>query len=106
MLIGFVVMFAMVKLALRINTRLRPNASLNQSPGRIKTMIDQLQHSLTKRVITISIVGLAMAIPLTIVEDVVSERGRYYSQVIAEIANLWGHQQVINGPLLVILFIE
>ena len=47
-----------------------------------------------------------MAIPLTIVEDVVSERGRYYSQVIAEIANLWGHQQVINGPLLVILFIE
>jgi inner membrane protein len=47
-----------------------------------------------------------MAIPLTIVEDVVSERGRYYSQVIAEIANLWGHQQVINGPLLVIPFIE
>ncbi len=105
-LIGFVVVFVRVKFALRLHTRERLD-SVPESPRRRSTvMIQQLQHSLTKRMMAIAILVLAMSIPLTIVEGVVEERGRYYDTVIGEIAILWGHQKVIQGPLLVIPFIE
>ena len=106
MLIGFVVVFIMVKLALRINAKLRPDSTPSPPQWRTQIVIQQLQHSFTKRIVAIFILGLIMAIPLTIVEGVVGERSRYYDQVIREIANLWGHQQVIQGPILVLPFVE
>ncbi len=105
-LIGFVVVFIMVKLAIRINSKLGSLSASSSPQRRTQIVIQQLQHSLTKRIVAIAILGLAMAIPLTIVEGVVGERSRYYDQVIREIANLWGHQQVIQGPILMIPFIE
>ena len=106
MFIGFIVVFIMVKLVLRINAKLRPDSTPSPPQWRTQIVIQQLQHSLTKRIVAIFILGLIMAIPLTIVEGVVGERSRYYDQVIREIANLWGHQQVIQGPILVLPFVE
>lgn len=65
-----------------------------------------LQHSLTKRFAAIALVGLSMSIPLAFVESVVEERDRYYHSVVDDIARLWGRDQVIMGPLLVLPFVE
>lgn len=101
-LIAGVLVVTAGKLVLRL---MRKHGSLLPS-GSIKIMSNELQQSLMKRIIAIAILGLSMAIPLGIVENIVDERGRYYDGVVGEIASLWGREQVIQGPLLLIPFVE
>lgn len=103
--LGLVGYFAM-RFGIRLFDKYYPRRNQFGHKGNATMMIDKLQHSITKRVLAIAVLGLAMSIPLAIVEGVVDDRGRYYRQVTGEIANLWGHQKIVRGPMLVIPFIE
>ncbi|MEM7467779.1 MAG: cell envelope integrity protein CreD [Pseudomonadota bacterium] len=71
-----------------------------------RTLFDKLKSSLGHRLIVIALITLAMGIPLNMVSGVISERHHYYDSVLMEIASLWGAQQTIVGPIIVVPFIE
>lgn len=50
--------------------------------------------------------GLLMLIPLLFVGGLVDDRGDRYQGVLHDIASTWGHEQVIQGPLLVVPYID
>mgnify|MGYP000377081288 CR=1 FL=1 len=54
----------------------------------------------------IFLMGLAMLIPLGFVNNLVDERGMRYGGVLADIAQTWGDDQVLQGPVLVVPFVE
>ncbi|MCB9947404.1 MAG: cell envelope integrity protein CreD [Rhodospirillaceae bacterium] len=45
---------------------------------------------------------IGLLLPLMLVDGLVSERQSRYREVVQEIGNLWGRQQVIAGPILVV----
>ncbi len=55
-----------------------------------------------KRVLFLSLLILAMMIPLGMVEGVVQERAQRKFDVIAEVGEQWGPVQAVSGPVLVI----
>ncbi|MBZ0114356.1 MAG: cell envelope integrity protein CreD [Thermoanaerobaculia bacterium] len=61
---------------------------------------------LTKRAVVVGALGLAMIIPLALVEDVVKERSSRHQEVLQEISGSWGARQELRGPVLVVPFIE
>ena len=63
-------------------------------------------QSVTFRFVLIGIVALSMLIPLLFVENIVDERYYYYNSVVEEIGNLWGRRQHIQGPFLLVPFVE
>jgi inner membrane protein len=65
-----------------------------------------IPDALTRRLIAIAAIAILMLIPLALVEGIVSERNDYFHSVLRDIAQLWGQQQVIKGPVLVIPFVE
>ncbi|MCP4329520.1 MAG: cell envelope integrity protein CreD [Alphaproteobacteria bacterium] len=64
--------------------------------------LDTQQTAQTVRALLIAAIGLLMAVPLALVEDVIDERKGRRDQVRAEIAHIWGNPQTLTGPLLVI----
>ena len=54
----------------------------------------------------IGALALAMAVPLFMVESRVNERGNRYNEVLWDIASVWGRQQTLQGPLLVVPYLE
>ena len=58
------------------------------------------------RLAVIALVALVMLIPLGMVENLVTERHNLYRQVLVDIAGLWGGEQLVQGPVLVVPFIE
>lgn len=58
------------------------------------------------RLAVIALVALVMLIPLGLVENLVAERHKLYRQVLVDIAELWGGEQLVQGPLLVVPFVE
>jgi inner membrane protein len=74
-----------------------------------KTLFNQLlakTDSLVFRFGIIAVLVAIMTIPLGMVSEIVNERSRLYSSVVHEIANTWGHQQNISGPVLIIPYTE
>lgn len=61
---------------------------------------------LTTRLLVIAAIALAMLVPLSLVQGVVDERAQLYNGVLAEIAGVWGDRQLIQGPALVVPFVE
>jgi inner membrane protein len=61
---------------------------------------------LTLRAVVVSALGLAMVLPLALVEGVVEERSARHQQVLQEISGSWGARQELRGPVLVVPFIE
>jgi inner membrane protein len=75
----------------------------------VKTLFNQLlakTDSLVFRFGIIAVLVAIMTIPLGMVSDIVNERSHLYSSVVHEIANTWGHQQNISGPVLIIPYSE
>lgn len=70
-----------------------------RNPGR-------LADSLTVRSIVIGILALLMLIPLAMVGGTVAERHQLYRSVLQDIASLWGSRQVLQGPVLVVPYVE
>ncbi len=63
-------------------------------------------NSLGFRFAIIAILVAIMTIPLQMVSEIVNERSHLYSSVVRDIANTWGHQQNISGPVLIIPYTE
>ena len=69
-------------------------------------MIEQIKNTLSNRIIIISLIALTMSIPLNLIDSVVKERNFYYDSVIHDISTVWGDEQTLIGPVLVIPFSE
>ncbi|MCO4773222.1 MAG: cell envelope integrity protein CreD [Deltaproteobacteria bacterium] len=54
----------------------------------------------------IGFLGLLMLIPLAFVGGLVSDRGARYEGVLYDIAATWGDDQVLQGPLLVVPYVD
>ncbi len=65
-----------------------------------------LADSLTVRAILISVLALLMLIPLAMVGGIVEERHGLYNSVLADIAGIWGNRQVLEGPALIVPYVE
>lgn len=59
-------------------------------------------NRLSLRFLFIALVALGLLVPLLFVDGVADERQRYYREVVANIAQSWGREQSLIGPLLVI----
>ena len=60
--------------------------------------------SLTRRSIIVAVIALVMLIPLAMMQGVVGERSGLYQSVLYDIANTWGGEQHIKGPVLIFYF--
>lgn len=69
-------------------------------------MFKSIKNTLSSRLLVISAIALSISIPLGMIKGVISERNYYYDSVINEISALWGSQQTITGPFIVVPFIE
>ncbi len=68
--------------------------------------LSQFTQSLGFRSLVIAILTLIMLIPLLFVNDTIRERSNRYHGVLSEIANTWGKQQTITGPVLVVPYVK
>ena len=66
----------------------------------------QFTQSLSFRSALIAILTLLMLIPLMLVNDTIRERSNRYNSVLNDMANSWGDQQTLVGPILVVPFVE
>ena len=62
--------------------------------------------SLTLRAFLIGVLALLMLIPLSMVGGTVDERRYLYQSVQEEISKIWGSRQVLQGPALVVPYVE
>ncbi len=74
----------------------------NQSGKNAKSM----SETLTIRALIVGVIALVMLIPLVMMQGVVDERNGLYRNVLHDIANTWGGRQLLQGPMLVVPFIE
>ncbi len=81
-----------------------PKKQKSESSGRVSVKLEG--SPLMVRMLVIGVLALLMLIPLQMVEGIVSERNGLYRGVLNEIASLWGQQQVIQGPALVIPYVD
>ncbi len=65
-----------------------------------------LADSLAARALLIGVLALLMLIPLSMVGGTVEERHQLYNSVLGEIAGIWGNRQVLEGPALVVPYVE
>jgi len=77
-------------------------SSENTSDVKVKNMND----TLTIRAIIVGVIAIVMLIPLVMMQGVVDERNGLYNNVLRDIATTWGGQQLLQGPILVVPFIE
>lgn len=68
--------------------------------------VKNINDTLTIRAIIVGVIAIVMLIPLVMMQGVVDERNGLYSNVLHDIANTWGGQQILQGPVLVVPFIE
>ena len=59
-------------------------------------------HTATAKVLGIAVLALLMTIPLAQVDGLVRERQQLRADALAQIAQGWGGQQVLGGPVLVV----
>lgn len=63
-------------------------------------------NAITLRAIVIGFLTLLMLIPLSMVNDIIQERSHRYHGILNEIAHSWGAPQTLQGPMLVIPYVE
>ncbi len=83
-------------------TNTENSSSNNVTETKVKTMGD----TLTIRAIIVGAIALVMLIPLVMMQGVVDERNGLYRNVLQDISNTWGGQQLLQGPVLVVPYIE
>ncbi len=65
-----------------------------------------INDTLTMRAVIVAVIALVMLIPMVMMQGVVDERNGLYRNVLHDIASTWGGQQLLQGPMLVVPFIE
>jgi inner membrane protein len=83
-------------------THLEDQNSDNAANKKVKNIND----TLTIRAIIVGVIAIVMLIPLVMMQGVVDERNGLYNNVLHDIATTWGGQQLLQGPILVVPFIE
>lgn len=66
----------------------------------------ELSDTLVFRFVLVAVLIALMSIPLSMVSDIVKERNQLYASVVRDIANIWGHEQTLSGPVLVVPYTE
>ena len=102
--IGFLIYLLVQKIKqTSANSLNNENSELkNNSRNKTKSMKDTLML----RAIIVGVIALVMLIPLVMMQGVVDERNGLYRNVLHDIANTWGGQQLLQGPMLVVPFVE
>lgn len=59
-------------------------------------------NSITFKMLVIGVIIVVLMVPLLLVQNVIYEREEYQSKTYSEIASSWGHDQLIEGPVLTI----
>ena len=107
--IGFLIYFLIRKIK-QSSTRTMNNIDNNKDDSNSETIpatkIKSLGDTLTIRAIIVGVIALVMLIPLAMMQGVVHERNGLYSNVLHDISKTWGGQQLLQGPVLVVPFIE
>ena len=91
---------------LLIRKFLKPSTAVNNSNNNYLNMPRNMDESLTIRSMIVGVIALVMLIPLALMHDVVNERNGLYRGVLRDIASSWGGQQLLQGPMLVVPFVE
>lgn len=74
----------------------------SQLPGSNMSIFERISNSIILKLFVIFILVLIMMIPMSLVDDLVSERKNREQQVSSEIAAKWGRDQVIASPVLAV----
>ncbi len=98
--IVFLLVFLFRKFARSGSTNMTTENTLNTK------MPQLMKQSLTIRSCIVAVIALLMLIPLAMMQGVVDERNGLYQDVLYDIANTWGGQQLLQGPMLVVPFVE
>ncbi len=61
-----------------------------------------IKHSVTLKMITVTILMLLLLIPASLITSIIHERRLLNDQAIAEVSSKWAGAQIINGPILTI----
>ena len=69
-------------------------------------MLTYLRHSVSLKVAAIGFLILILLIPLSMIRDVIADRGAIRYDATQEIMSTWGAEQLIAGPILVVPFEE
>ena len=89
-----------VKKLMSDETTVQPASTAPAPPRR------SLTDSLTARTFIVGFLALLMLIPLVMVGGTVEERHQLYRSVLRDIASIWGSQQVLKGPVLVVPYVD
>lgn len=103
--IGFLIYLLVQKIQQSKSNAMTNSESLN-SDNTTNKKVKNMNDTLTIRVIIVGVIAIVMLIPLVMMQGVVDERNGLYSNVLHDIANTWGGQQLLQGPILVVPFIE
>ncbi len=71
-----------------------------------KRFLQSLSESLTLRFFIIGFLVLLMLIPLLMVQGVVNERSYRQADILNDIASTWGQYQTLQGPILLIPYVD
>jgi inner membrane protein len=69
-------------------------------------MVEQLRNSQLLRIVSISLLGALLLIPVGMIDGVISERQNRRQEAVREVTSIWGNQQTVVGPLLVVPFLR
>jgi inner membrane protein len=69
-------------------------------------MIEQLRNSQLLRIVSISLLGALLLIPVGMIDGVISERQNRRQEAVREVTSIWGDRQTVVGPLLVVPFLR
>ncbi|MGI9303270.1 MAG: cell envelope integrity protein CreD [Gammaproteobacteria bacterium] len=101
---GFIfLLYLLIKKLMNQDQSVTPSSDGERPRGR---SLKGLADSLSIRSLVIGVLTILMLIPLSMVDGIVQERQGLYRSVLSDIANRWGHQQVLKGPMLVVPYVE
>ncbi len=103
--IGFLI-YLLVRKIQQSSTSAMTNTENIDSDNSAGKQVKSMNDTLTIRAMIVGVIALVMLIPLVMMQGVVDERNGLYSNVLHDIANTWGGQQLLQGPVLVVPFVE
>ena len=82
------------------------NLSLQTQTDKAAPLLKNIKESLVARFVLVALLSMLMAVPLSMVEDIVRDRASLHRSVLNSIANTWGQQQQLSGPALLVPYTE
>jgi len=70
----------------------------------MRELFERWRDTVTAKALFIGFLALLMLIPMSMIEGLIAERSRLLDFARADIANAWGSEQIVGGPILVVPF--